>query len=322
MGKGSLFPICQMSRNFGLGSRDMSRAGQTALDRAAADRELSFSSAATNAERWSLFTAFAKEQGINRMEHITTGLVQQYGQGLANQVEAGQLAAATAQNRVSAVNSVMQLATKQQWQSVSPTRDCGIAQRCAVRSESPAALDRSVYNAAHGLVREQASVRSASVVELARELGLRSKEASLLDARSALAQAHKISFVTITEGTKGGRSRDVPITSEKQLSALSRAAEAQGSARAVMAPEQDWKSWRNGELRDAREIVKSETGGGLHDLRAAYTCERYEQLTGNQAPVAGGEIRDRGSDLAAREQISSELGHGRIDVVSEYIGGR
>jgi hypothetical protein len=45
-------------------------------------------------------------------------------------------------------------------------------------------------------------------------------------------------------------------------------------------------------------------------------------LTGWAAPVAGGEIADRDADREAREQIAEELGHGRIDVVSEYIGGR
>ena len=58
-----------------------------------------------------------------------------------------------------------------------------------------------------------------------------------------------------------------------------------------------------------------------HD-RAAYACERYETLTGHPAPVLGGVITDRDQDREARERISAELGHGRIDVVSEYIGGR
>lgn len=311
-----------MSRNFGLGSRDMGRAGQTALDRAAVNRDASFSTAATNGERWRLFARWAKGHGVNRMEHISSRLVQQYGRELANQVEAGQLAAATAQNRVSAVNSVMALSTKHNWQSVSPTKDCGIAQRCAVRDVAPAALERPTYSGAHARVREQLGMRAASVVELARELGLRSKEASMLNARTALAQAQKEQKVTILDGTKGGRSRVIFSPSARQIQALTRAAEAQGSARAVMPPDQNWKSWRNGELRDARDIVKSETGGGLHDLRAAYACERYADLTGHAAPAAGGQILDRGADLDARTQISSELGHDRIDVVSEYIGGR
>ena len=114
----------------------------------------------------------------------------------------------------------------------------------------------------------------------------------------------------------------MPITSQAQLGALERAAQAQGEARAVMPSDQNWKSWREGELRDAREIVQEHTGGGLHDLRAAYACERYEALTCHSAPCAGGEIQDRAADQAARLEISAELGHGRAEVAAEYLGGR
>ena len=111
-----------MSRNFGIGSRDMGRAGQMALDRAATAGGVSFSTAATNADRWNDFTSWAREQGIKRMEDVTPEAVRDYGLQLATRVEDGQLAASTAQNRVSAVNSVMGMATRGEWRSVSPTR--------------------------------------------------------------------------------------------------------------------------------------------------------------------------------------------------------
>ena len=134
--------------------------------------------------------------------------------------------------------------------------------------------------------------------------------------------AAKTGAVTVTDGTKGGREREVPITSEAQREALERAAQAQGDARAVMPADQNWQSWREGGLRDARELVQAATGGGLHDLRAAYACERYEALTGHAAPAAGGQIEDRDRDAAARLAVAEELGHGRVDVTSEYVGGR
>lgn len=63
---------------------------------------------------------------------------------------------------------------------------------------------------------------------------------------------------------------------------------------------------------------------GFHELRAAYACERYEQLTGFPAPINGGRVHreDLELDQHARQQLSHELGHSRIDVVSAYIGGR
>ena len=311
-----------MSRNFGLGQRDMAKAGQVALENSAKSGAVSFSTAATNGERWNSFTAWAKENDVKKMEDVTQELVREYGRDLAEKVTAGEMAAATAQNYVSAVNSVMALATQGGWKSVSPTKDCGIDQRSAIREDAPGALDRSAYGRAIEAVREQMGERAAAVVELARELGLRSKEASLLDARAALAEASARGTVTVTEGSKGGREREVPITSPGQVQALERAAQAQGDARAVMPPNENWQSWREGQLRDARELVQAATGGGLHDLRSAHACERYEQLTGHAAPCAGGEIHDRAADLAARLEISAELGHGRVDVASEYLGGR
>ncbi len=311
-----------MSRNFGLGSRDMGTAGQFALNNSAREGAVSFSTAATNGERWGAFSDWAKDEGVKKMENVSPELVQQYGQELAERVASGDMAAATAQNYVSAVNSVMSIATKGGWQSVSPTKACGIEQRSAVREDAPGALDRAAYGRAVEAVREQVGERAGAVVELARELGLRSKEASLLDAKAALGEAQERGQVTISDGTKGGREREVPITSEGQIQALERAAQAQDGARAVMPPGENWQSWREGELRDAREVVQEHTGGGLHDLRAAYACERYEALTGHAAPAAGGEITDRDRDAAARLAVAEELGHNRADVTSEYVGGR
>jgi integrase len=306
--------------NFGLGSRDAAKAGTFALNAAARDGTLSYSSAATIGERWDQFVQWARDEGARWMEDYSREMVVAYGQELAELVSAGEMAASTAQNLVSAVNTVMNLATRGQWESVSPTRECGIAERSSIRSEAPGALDREAYERALDAVREQLGERAAAVVELAREFGLRSKEASLLDARAALAEALSKGVISVSEGTKGGREREVPITSQKQLDALSRASEAQGSDRSMIPHDQSWKTWREGTLRDAREIVRGYTGEGLHGLRSAYACERYEALTGSPAPVAGGEVPDRALDREARSIIAEELGHSRIDVTNEYMG--
>ena len=311
-----------MSRNFGLGSRDMGTAGQYALNNAAQSGGVSFSTAATNGDRWQSFANWAKDEGVKKMENVTAELVKEYGKELAEKVNSGDMAAATAQNYVSAVNSVMTIATKGEWQSVSPTKACGIEQRSAVREDAPGALDRAAYGRAVEAVRDEVGERAGAVVELARELGLRSKEASLLDAKAALAEAQARGHVTVSDGTKGGREREVPITSEGQREALERAAAAQGDARAVMPPGENWQSWREGDLRSARELVQEHTGGGLHDLRASYACQRYESLAGHAAPCAGGQIEDRERDQAARLAVAEELGHGRAEVTAEYVGGR
>lgn len=309
-----------MSRNYGLGTRDLAQAGRIALSQASSRGELSFSSVDTIADRWAHFAAYSKEQGVGRMERITPELVQQYGRGLSNQVKAGTMAPSYAQNMVSAVNSVLNQVRK--WRSISPTKECGIEARSHVRDTPPTGLDRMQLGRAFDALRESGQHRGAAVAELSREFGLRSKEASLLDANKALREARNRGAVTISEGTKGGRGREVQITRPEQIAALSRAAATQGNARALMPRAQNWKQWRETGLRETRETLQTYGIERLHDLRAAHACDRYQQITGTLAPVLGGQILDRAADTAARLKISKELGHARIEIVASYIGGR
>lgn len=311
-----------MSRNFGLGQRDMEKAGYVALKKGIATGEFSFSTVATNGGRWGLFCKWAALRNIKKMENITYELVEEYGRELANRVTTDCLSAATAQNYLSAVNTVMRIATGRSWKSLSPTKNCGIKQRCSIRSSPPGALDITTYELGLISVKIQVGARAASVVGLARMLGMRSKEASLFDAKRGLAEARRFGFITINTGTKGGRKRKVPIISAIQLECLKSSAVAQGNSRSIMPPDNNWETWRQQELRRARELMQTHTNGGLHDLRSAYACQRYQELTGHAAPCAGGSIQDRAVDLAARLIVSAELGHGREEVVAEYIGGK
>jgi len=306
-----------MSRNYGWGSRDMADAGRIALQSTSA----SFGSVGTHIERFEQFKDFCKEQGIGRMERITPELVKEYGHQLADKVDAGQLEPSYAQNLVSSVNSVMSAATRGEWKSISPTKDCKIPQRDNVRKT--ATPDREKAQNTINEMKGQGNERVAAIAQLAMDLGLRSKEASLINAKAALEQAQNKGVVSISDGTKGGRERTVPITNERQIQALKNAASIQGNHRSLVPSDQSWKEFRAGELRDGREALQNATGArGYHDLRAEYACQRYEALTGNVAPCNGGKIEDRQADMAAREQIAEELGHGRVDVVSAYIGGR
>lgn len=309
-----------MSRNFGIGTRDLASAGRLFLHQSVQQKALSFSSVDALSDRWAQFAAYAKEQGIGRMERITPELVQSYGRELAEKVQSKQISASYAQNLVSSVNTVMHL-TPKQWESVSPTRECGIAERSLVR-DTPVLTEREPLSVALQALRENGNYRGAAVAELAREFGLRSKEAALLNAHSALKEAQSKGFISVLNGTKGGRHREVPITSEKQLEALKNASQAQEDARAVMPSDKNWAQYRN-ELQHVREVLKENGFAGLHDLRSAYAASRYEQLTGQAAPINNdGVIVDRAMDLTARDTITKELGHGRIDVVAAYIGGR
>lgn len=310
-----------MSRNYGLGTRDMASAGRIALAQSANQKDMSFSTVDTVADRWRQFVNYAKSEGVGRMERITPELTIAYGKVLAEKVENGQLAASYGQNLVSAINTVMAL-VKPTWESVSPTKECGITLRTAIRSIPPVGTDRSIAATAITVLTAAGLPHAAAVADLARELGLRSKEAALLDASRAVREAQEQGVIRITEGTKGGRPRELTITHERQIAALDRAATLQNGNRALIPAGANWRNFRENELRVGREQLQVYDITGYHDLRSAYACERYQVLTGQAAPVFGVKISDRALDKWAREQLSQELGHGRIDVISEYIGGR
>ena len=305
-----------MARNFGLGSRDMGRAGTFAIQADARSGKNSFSTAETVSDRFQQFAEYAKSEGLRRLEEVSKDTVVAYGQKLANQVSQGEKSASYAQNLVSAVNTVMATASRGQWEPVSPTREAGIAERSNVRETPATSSNRATYEQARGALSE----RAQAIADIARELGMRSKEASLINAERAASQGRETGSVTISDGTKGGRDRTIEV-SEHQIAALERASEVQSGDRSMVPANQTWAQFRDGELRETREALQEQGVEGLHDLRAGYAADRYEQLTGQRPPVEGGQT-PRDLDRVARAQIAAEMGHGRIDVTNSYLGGR
>jgi hypothetical protein len=309
-----------MSRNYGAGSRDMVAAARIILARSADRRELSFASVDAISDRFSRFAREMKALGIGRMERITRELLISYGHDLADQVDAGEMTPAYGQNLVSAVNSTMKLATNYNWHSVSPTLDCGIAHRSTIRLDPPTGMDYLLFSQTIVMMRRAGMARQASIAELALELGLRSKECSLFDARAALAEYKSTGFAIITEGTKGGKDRVIPIILASQIDAIKLAASQQGKGRNLIPADESWKRWREGGLRQGREMLKGAGLVGFQDQRAVYVCRRYESLCGWPEPVMGGVILNYEIDRMARDKLAIELGHGRHQIISQYCG--
>lgn len=308
--------------NFGLKTRQMGKAGRFALNAAAAAGDVSYGTAAAVGDRFQQFAQHARGEGIKRLEGVTGEVVVSYAKGLAEKVEAGDMSPAYAQNLISAVNTVMDHATHGRWNSVSPTKTGGIAARSQVRSAVPEGLDRSVVDRATAAMVRDGNTKGAAVVELSRELGLRSKEASLLDAREAHQQANEDGIITISRGTKGGRAREVPVSSASQVEALSRATKVQGKDRSLIPANQTWSQWRNGGLRAARETLKAHGVSCIHELRSAYAFSRYRQITRGHKPRMNGGQASKAQDQSARLAIACELGHSRISITTSYLGSR
>ncbi len=184
------------------------------------------------------------------------------------------LAVSTAQNRISTINVVMGHAREGRWETVSPREVVGEA-RSQVRTEAPATLCRGTYMAAVDALRAAGLERSAAVLGLARELGMRSEEASKADLPRLMREADTRGNVNIQDGTKGGRDapRWVPMTDAGRAALQAAMAARPDGSPNLLAPGETYRAWREGELRSGREILHEHGVRGYHDARAAYACE-------------------------------------------------
>lgn len=131
--------------------------------------------------------------------------------------------------------------------------------------------------------------------------------------------------IHLVEGTKGGRTRIVPIETEEQRKWLDVAVQiaAENPKGRLMA--QDGFTLvqaRNHFYYVLRRcgITKNDIDMTAHGLRHSYACDLYEAFTGAKAPIQGGPQVDAELDNRARVEIARRLGHGRKSVTTAYLG--
>ncbi|MGY2683828.1 integrase domain-containing protein [Pseudomonas tolaasii] len=316
-------------RNFGFG-RQLSYAGPQALKDLFGDGH--FATVKTHSDRWQAFVRWCRsEEGpmLNDARQIDREILMRYAAHVREQVDQGNVGVATAQNRLSSVNRTMAALRGDHYVKIpSPSKALGL-QRSSARNEAPQGQDRVQVEQIAQKLSEHGQQRVSAIVHLARETGMRLREAILADLPRLQREARKLGKINIQDGTKGGRAgasapRWIAVTDQVR-DALYRANEASPrGSRNLLALDESYKVFLQTVVRPARDILHEHGLKGFHELRAAYACERYEQLTGFPAPVNGGRghREDRELDRRARQQISHELGHSRIDVVNAYIGGR
>jgi integrase len=121
--------------------------------------------------------------------------------------------------------------------------------------------------------------------------------------------------------TKGGRPREIPIRTEAQRQLLQKLHQLVGKG-SLIPPQRTY-------IEQLRVYERHTLRAGLHKLhglRHAYAQQRYLELTGWPAPLAGGPTRkqltpeQREIDEQARLQIAHELGHGRTQITTIYLG--
>lgn len=307
-------------RNFGYG-KQMAWAGKQALRANFGDGR--YNTVGSHAERFRHFASWCNsEKQIRDAEKITREDVEDYCRSLAEQVDAEDIKVSYAINLISSANVTLSSMRGDDKLRVKPSAE--VESRHRARRDPPAGLRQHSVRQCADRLRRDGHARIAATIEVARAFGLRRREASMLNARAALGQAYKRGAINITAGTKGGRGhrvdRWVPVT-PYTMQVLRRAADAQGKARNLIEAKLSLKQWFS-RLRHAWTSVRDDYGlKKFHDLRAAYACARYRELTGHAAPaVAGKRIAEQHAGNQARQTIAVELGHGRVDVVASYIG--
>lgn len=167
--------------NFGYG-RKLSYAGPQALKDLFGGGH--YGTVKAHSERWQAFVRWCRSQdgpGFNDARQINWQTLLDYARHLRQQVEQGELAIATAQNRLSSVNRTMAALRGDQYvKAPSPSKALGM-RRTSVRRSVPQGQDREQVKRIVEVLCENQQPRVAAIAQLARATGMRLREAILAD---------------------------------------------------------------------------------------------------------------------------------------------
>ena len=323
-----------MSRNYGVGSRDMLFAFYILINRF----YQSFSTIDTNQKRIKQFVDWLKiNTTIKRLEDVSKDIVLEY----ANYLKYSGLKIKTIHNRLSVVNILMELARGDRELWVSPVYDAKFDRKTNVAKQY-----KGITEVDHQSLILELPERISVLRKIQRGLGLRFEESCKEDYKRLWREFKNNGQVTILKGTKGGRKRVVvPLDSNYKSieSALNHAAKLQGKNNSLIPQDKSYVEFK-------RECYQSLPKGSLsfHAERHFFANELYSQLISEQlgyeitTPVLDEEYQKymngwcrylsskfdidldvvRKADEMVRLIVSECLGHSRIDVTASYVGGR
>ena len=273
------------------------------------NRDGSYATQAKRMHHLMLIANQLHELGFHRMN--ARSLKPKHTEALVKEWLQKELATGTIKNRMAVLRWWAQKVDKQN--VVARSNDYyGIPDRQFVTNTSKA---KEVDEADLEKIRDQ-HVRMS--LELQQAFGLRREEAI----KFSPSYADRGDLIALKASwTKGGKERTVPVRTDEQRKVLSRARQLAGGGSLI-------PSDRN-YVQQLRVYERQTANAGLskmHGLRHAYAQARYEELTGWKSPAAGGPVAKAMSpgqkvmDHHARNTISLELGHNRIQVVTVYLG--
>lgn len=175
-------------------------------------------------------------------------------------------------------------------------------------------------------------------LQICRAFGLRVKEAIMLRPRADVINAGQAlaidpslatpvvdRYLVVHRGTKGGRERLVPIDSPSKEAAIAAAVAATSNESSHMGRNdrsllQSYRRYYY--VLDACGVTAKDLGVTSHGLRHEYAADVYADVSGQPAPIRGGDVPDKPSDDRARLTVARQLGHGRKQIASAYLGSR
>lgn len=314
------------SKNFGFGNRP-EYATKVALNEHFRDGH--HGTVKSHIERSRLFYDWLDEEyKIRDIRLITDSHLSEYVLYLKLLMNEEEIAVPTATNRISSVNVVLQIIRGDQKIRIAKVSEALEKKRCYIRRSIPDGMDFSKVQNLHEQLIANGSPRSAAIVLLARSTGMRLRECILADIPRLTREAVN-KKINIQDGCKGGRSgafapRWISVTDEI-LYALNYARQVSpAGSRNLLAPDETYIRFIRREVNPSRPLMKLHGIKGPHELRAAFACDRYKDLVGTAAPVfpypERADIQDRDAVRAARQIISRELGHERLEVTNSYLG--
>lgn len=227
---------------------------------------------------WRLYAGVGREAGpgFNDARKIDRQTLLDYAGHLLQQVEHGEIAIATAQNRLSSVNRTMAaLHGDQNVKVPSPSKALGI-RRTSVRWSAPQGQDREHVKRIVEVLCEHQQPRAAAIAQLTRATGMRLREAILADLLRLKREAKQYGKINIQEGTKGGRSSAAAprwITVDDHIRDALRLAEqvSPDGSRNLLVPKEIYRDFLQRVVRPAREVRRID---GLRDCNRRLTCVR------------------------------------------------
>ena len=235
--------------------------------------------------------------GLQSIKDIKPAHVERYFAELRN----GGMSAGRMANHASAMRLMCRMIGKSE--VVPSNNTLGCSRSVANRSKH---ADVRIDTEKAAKVREQLSDNNKIAYDMAREFGLRQKE-TLLSHKTI--ESNGTSYLVV-EGAKGGRPRQVPITTQAQCEVLARN-EAYRSMHGGKLIDED-KSLKQGIKQLQNELAAAgadrSSRANIHTLRREWIIERCQQILA--AP------EDSREKLIV--ELVEQVGHGRSEVLSAY----